>query len=344
MIPPKILTRLAAGRPPVGKTPHDEVFRENKWRLLRYRAPAGGRRFRRPVLLVPSLINRYYVLDLLPGRSLAEYLVGMGHDLFVIDWGTPGDEDRYLSFDTYCDRYLGRAVRKTARISGSQDVHLLGYCLGGTLAAIHAALAPERIASFTALAAPIRFDDGGMLSQWTRTKSFDVRAIVAACGNVPWPLMQASFQLLKPTMNLAKTVQLWDRAWDDEFLDGFFAVETWSNDNVSFPGECYRQYIEELYQNDALVKGDLYISGQRVDLGRLTCPIHAITFRHDHIVPAASASALLEHANSRDAVHVELSGGHVGAVVSKKAALGLWPALSSFWAERDAPAVASAAS
>ena len=105
-------------RPAVGTTPADVVFRDNKWRLLRYRAPEGVvRRHRTPVLLVPSLINRHYVLDLLPGKSFAQGMVERGHDVFCIDWGTPGDEDRYLTFDDVCDAYLGRAIRVAARLA-----------------------------------------------------------------------------------------------------------------------------------------------------------------------------------------------------------------------------------
>src|SRR4051794_34235911 len=171
-------------RPPVGTTPSDAVHRENKWRLLRYRPRAEGPAFRTPVLLIPSLINRHYVLDLLPGKSFAEYLVNAGHDVYCIDWGTPGDEDRDLTFDTIVDGYIGRATRVAAKISGADRVHLLGYCMGGTLGAIHAAARPEKIASLVALAAPIRFGGEGLLSAWTRSETFNVRAMLDACGNV----------------------------------------------------------------------------------------------------------------------------------------------------------------
>ncbi len=326
-----LLLGLAGGRPAVGTTPHDAVFGENKWRLLRYRAAGQGERRPTPVLIVPSLINRHYVLDLLPGRSLIEFLVEQGHDLFVIDWGTPGDEDRFLTFDTICDRYLGRAIKRAARIAGSERVHLLGYCLGGTLTSIHAALHPERIASMVALAAPIRFRDSGLLSVWTRTKAFDVGAVIDAFGNVPWPLMQASFHLLKPTLGLQKAIQLLDRAEDDDFLEGFLAVETWSNDNVSFPGEAYRKYIEALYQRDELVNGELYISGRRVELAAIGCPTLAVTFEHDHIVPKESAQVLLERIGTDVRKLLHLNGGHVGAVVSRRARTGLWAALSDWF-------------
>jgi polyhydroxyalkanoate synthase len=328
--------------PQVGCTPADAVHHENKWRLLRYRPRTGGTTWRTPVLVVPSLINRHYVLDLTPGKSFIEYLVAQGHDVFLIDWGTPQSEDRYLTFDDICDRYLGRAIRKTCRITGQPRAHLLGYCLGGTLAAIQTAARPERVASLTGLAAPVSFHDDGVLSAWTRTRSFDLDALVRATGLVPWPLMQAAFHLLRPTLSLSKLVNLVDRAWDDEFLDGFLAIERWGSDNISFPGACYARYIEALYRGDGLMRGTFSLSGERVDLGRITCPVRAVTFEHDHIVPWKSAAVLLERVSSAERDHVHLPGGHVGAVVSRKASASLWPKLSSWWTERD-DAAASAA-
>lgn len=330
------LATLGARRPAVGQTPADVVHRENKWRLLRYRRLQGASELKTPIVMVPSLINRHYVLDLLPGKSFVEYLVDRGHDVFMIDWGKPGDEDRYLDFDTVCDAYIARALGVATREAGARRAHLFGYCLGGTLAAIHAAARPERVATLMALAAPIAFSDGGLLSTWTRTRTFDVDALVDALGNVPWQLMQASFHLLRPTLTLSKSVHLVDRAWDDPFLDGFLALEKWGNDNVSFPGECYRRYIKELYRDDALVRGTLTLSGRPARLEAIRCPTLAVTFEHDNIVPAASAAALVDRVGSADKQRLHLPGGHVGAVVSRKASQGLWPALSNWWIERDA--------
>ncbi len=328
-----LLERIMAHQQPVGSTPADVVFRENKWRLLRYHARPEGIAHRTPVLLVPSLINRWYVLDLLRTRSFAAHMVARGHDVFIIDWGTPGDEDRYLEFDTITDKYLGRAVRQVLRASGAPRAHLLGYCLGGTLTAIYAALHPEQIASLAGMAAPIRFTDEGLLSLWTRTKSFDVGALVEGFGNVPWPLMQLSFELLKPTLAFTKGVQLLERAADDQFLDAFVAIETWGHDNVSFPGEAYRKYVAELYRSDALVAGTLRVSNQPVDLGRIRCPTVAVTFADDHIVPWQSAAILLDRVGSPIKQHIHLPGGHVGAVVSQKGAKSLWPQLDAWWVQ-----------
>ncbi len=271
----------------------------------------------------------------MPGKSFAAHLVEQGFDVFVIDWGTPGPEDRYLSFEDVCDRYLGRALRRTAATSERGQAHVLGYCLGGTLAAIHVARHPERAASLLALAAPVAFDDDGLLAHWTRAPNFDVQALSDGCGNVPWPLMQWAFHMLRPTLALSKGVHLVDRAWDDRFLDGFLALETWGNDNVSFPGAAYRTYVEELCRADALVRGTFAMSGQRVQLSDIRCPVLAVTFEHDTIVPSPSAAALLDHVASDDTQRIHLPGGHVGAVVSRAAKQHLWPQLTAWWAARD---------
>jgi polyhydroxyalkanoate synthase subunit PhaC len=324
-----LLKRAPKGPSPVGTTPHSVVWTENKWRLLRF-APTTPR-FATPVLLVPSLINRWYVLDLGPGRSLIEWLVAQGHEVFCIDWGTPGPEDRYLTWDDIAGRYLGRAVRVASRYARSGEVHLLGYCLGGTLAATYVAAFPDRIASFLALAAPIDFDHAGIMATWTRVPTFDVRALFDAFGNVPWPLMQASFKLLRPALDASKAVALLDRAWDDEFLESFLATERWGTDNVSFPGACYVRYIEELYRGNALVRGTFTLAGRPAHLGSIRCPVLALAFADDHIVPLASAAPLVDRVASTNKQLVVQKGGHVGAVISRKAADRLWPVMSSFW-------------
>jgi polyhydroxyalkanoate synthase len=327
--------RAAAPLPKVGATPSDAVFAENKWRLLRSRPRPEGLAFQTPVLLVPSLINRHYVLDLMPGKSLTAYLVEQGHDVYTVDWGKPTGEDRYLSFDDFADRYLARALRVTTRIAGSPQAHLFGYCLGGTLAVIQAALHGERVASLLALGAPIRFHDDGLLSAWGRCEAFDTDAMVDALGNVPWPLMQASFHMLRPTLNLSKLVQLFHKAEDPAYLDGFLALETWGNDNVPFPGRAFREYITSLYREDGLVANTLRVSGQPVRLENIRCPTLAVTFEHDNIVPWQSAAVLLERVGSEVREHLHLPGGHVGTLVSSAARTTLWPKLSKFWAEHE---------
>jgi polyhydroxyalkanoate synthase len=120
------------------------------------------------------------------------------------------------------------------------------------------------------------------------------------------------------------------------------ALETWGSDNVSFPGECYRRYVDELYRKDALVKGTFTLSGQPARLEQIRCPTLAVTFEHDNIVPWQSAAELIERVGAADKQRIHLPGGHVGAVVSQKASKTLWPQLAAWWAARDEDPAAEA--
>ena len=312
----------------VGVTPAEVVWRRNKTVLLHYEGRGAGRREPAPVLMVPSLINQHYILDLQPGKSLVEYLVGEGFDVFMVTWGKPGPEDRFLTFDDHIELLLGGAMRAVRAATGIARLHLLGYCVGGILTTIYGALHQDAVASMINLATPVDFHRGGTLAAWMDRKNFDVDLFVEALGNVPWPLMQLPFHLLKPTAQVTKIVYLADRLWDDRFLDSFVALETWANDNVSFPGECYRKYIRDLYQDNLLVRGELEIGGKKVDLRRIACPLLNVMAAEDHIVPVESARPirdLVPHAGE-----IVMEGGHIGAVVGAKASKKLWPAMAAF--------------
>ena len=330
------LGQLARTKPQVGVTPHRVIHREGSWSLLHF--PAPKRKHARPILMVPSMINRWYVLDLMPGRSLVEYLTQEGFDVTVIDWGEPRPEDRYLRLEEVAGPMIGRALRKSARASGADKAHLLGYCMGGTLGAMHAAVHPDAMASLTTLAAPVRA--AGILADWTRSPAFDAKALVDAFGNIPWPLLQASFLMLRPTLTPSKLWFIWDRAlrgpWNDDFVFGFLAKERWANDNVAMPGEVFRSWVDDIYRDDALTRGTMSMDGAPIRLDAIDTPLHALTFEDDYIVPMASAEPLVTMARSPDKLHTHLPGGHVGAVVSRGARKHLWPILSRFWAERDA--------
>jgi polyhydroxyalkanoate synthase len=217
----------------------------------------------------------------------------------------------------------------------------------------------EHIASLLVLAAPVGFEgEVGLLETWTRLPDFKVGDIVEAFGNVPWQLMQSAFTMLRPTLGMSKAVHVIDKAmkddsditraygadpssnankWD-EFSEGFRALETWGNDNVSFPGACYVRYIEELYRKDALIQGTFTLSGKPVHLEKITVPTMCIVFQHDNIVPLKNAAILVDKISSTDKELLSLPGGHVGAVVSRGAQKSLWPRMSAFWAKRDSDA------
>jgi polyhydroxyalkanoate synthase len=306
-------------------TPRDVAATEGSARLLRFRSASGASPQGTPILLVPSMINRWYVLDLRAGASLVSALVDGGLDVWCLDWGIPEDEDRYRSWSDVLDR-LARIVRRVKRETGADKIGLLGYCMGGTLAAIHAALHNDDVALLVDLAGPIDFSKGGMLRRMVDPRWFDADAIADA-GNVAPSQMQAGFAALRPTLDLAKAVSLPELAGDEKAKTAYRALDAWASDNIPFPGEAYRTYIRDLYQANGLVEKSHHVRGQRVDLARITCPALAIVADRDAICPCDSATALVEHVSSKDTHVLRVAGGHVGAVVGGRAAREMYPAL-----------------
>lgn len=314
----------------LASTPKDVVLRDGTASLYRFRARPGGAT-KPAVLLVPSMINRWYVLDLRSGASLCEALVAEGFDVFCLDWGIAEDEDRYLTWDDVLARLarMARAARRTARAS---KLGLLGYCMGGTLAAIHAALHPDEIAALVNLAGPFDFSKAGFLGTMTDPRWFDPEAITSA-GNLGASQMQSGFSALRPTAAMAKWVGLLDRMHDPAARQGFEALETWAGDNIPFPGAAYVTYIQDLYQKNALLAGEHRVAGKPVRLSDITCPVLAIAAERDTICPLASARALLDAVGSSDKRLLTVPGGHVGAVVGSKAKSMLYPGIAKFWEE-----------
>lgn len=315
----------------IAPTPKDTILRDGTASLYRFRNPVGDDD--RPVLfLVPSMINKWYVLDLHENASLASACVDAGFDTYCLDWGTPNDEDRYLTWDLVLDR-LGRMVRKVKRHSGKDEIGMLGYCMGATLCGIWNALNPGEVAAFCNLAGPFDFSEAGTLGVMVDRQWFDPESLTAA-GNLPARQMQTGFVAMRPTSQIGKWVSLADKWSRPGFLEAFKALDTWADDNIPFPGSAYVTYIKELYQDNSVVKGEHFVRGKRADLGNITCPVLTIATSRDHICPAPAAQGLHDNVGSDDKEMIVVKGGHVGAVVGSKARELLYPVITEWFSRR----------
>ncbi len=324
--------KLVDGWPKVipGATPYEVVFTENKMRLLRF--PALGVAEARPVFLVYSVINRYTVLDLIEGKSAVAYLNSQGLDVYVVDWGTAGPEDRFFGMDYYVDHLLGRCFRKIQRITGRQSIPVLGYCLGGTMAAVYAALHPQQVERLVLLAAPMDFAKGGVFTSWTNPENFPVDALMDAWGNLPPEAMQASFWSMNLSAQITKLSSALKATERPEFFKFFVALEKWANDNVPYPGGFYREYIKGWYQENGLVNKSWRINGKVVDLGSVTCPLLVVTATKDTIVPQECALAVCDLVESQKIEKLSCEAGHIGVSVGGKAFQEVWPKVARFMA------------
>ncbi|MBI3891784.1 MAG: alpha/beta fold hydrolase [Candidatus Wallbacteria bacterium] len=272
----------------MARTPYTVLYEEGSCRVLSYEV-LGERNDAPPILMVYSFINRWYILDLQPGHSFIETLSRAGHKVYLIDWGIPGPENDDLDLDYYLEKVALRAVKRIRRAEGGRRLTLFGYCIGGTLTAMMAALHPEHYAGLVLLTAPLDFEDAGILSLWTNPKFFDPEKITSAFGSVPEKILHASFPYMKPKEHLARNRLLFENILDEKYVRNFRSIERWSTDNVPFPGRVYHDFVKGCYQKNQLAKGEFRVGDRTVDLGRVSCPVLNIYAKNDHIVPCATA-------------------------------------------------------
>jgi polyhydroxyalkanoate synthase len=326
---------LRSDAPDVGLSPKDSIYSRGTLALHHYRATTDEV-YRVPVLLVMSLVSKPYILDLAPGQSLIEFLVSRGHDVYMVDWGEPRPEDSGLLLENYVLDFIPDCVERVLEDSGEPDVSIVGYCMGGMLSLMYAALHAEgplrNLACFTT---PFNFDGMGLVKRWSDPKHFDVDRIVDTLGNVPPELLARSFEMMRPVSRIAQQIRLWDNMWSDEFVRSYRVFDRWANEQIPFPGECFRQTTKELQWENKLYKGELLLGGRRVDVSRVRVPFLHVMAEHDHIVPYAAARELVDAVGSEDSRSIVLKGGHVSLVAGPNAARRMWPALDLWLAERS---------
>ena len=319
----------------VGTTPSEVVYTENKLTLRRYAAP--DRRHETPILLVYALINRPYVLDLQPDRSVVRTLLDGGFDVYLIDWGEPSTLDATLSLADYVERYLDNCVAATRADAGVDAVHLLGYCMGGTMSAMYAARHPERVRTLGLLAAGLYFDEtGGVLERWGDGDYYDPGAVAATYGTVPAEFLDAGFALLDPVENLVtKYVRLFENLDDGEFVENFARMETWLDDGIDVAGETYREFLEDIYQENRLARGEMRLDGEAIDLDRIAMPVLQIVGEYDTLIPPESSVPFNDVIGSEDTTVISFPTGHIGLSVSSRSHAELWPRVCEWFAARS---------
>src|SRR3972149_1481109 len=301
----KNFTEMVANpkEPSVGPTPRQEIYRKNKSRLYRY---DSRRKFRTPLLFVPNLgISRPYIFDLLPGGGFIEHMTREGFDFYLLYWGVFGPADHRLT-------------------------------RGGPLSACFIATHAEvPVKNFVNMAGPIDFSKVGLFGVWLDPRYFDADRFVDTLGQIPADMVKAGFKLLRPTMDLTTGLNLWWNLWNDSYVEGFQALNKWANEYVAFPGEFFRQWVKEFYQQNRMIRGELRLGGKPVRLGEIRCPVFVVGAKEDYIAPAACVKALIDAVGSTDKGYVELPGGHISLIAGRGASVHCWPKVSAWLAPRS---------
>lgn len=321
----------------IAQTPKETVWALNKARLYRYTPVLPPeRRHPIPLLLVFAIMNRPSILDLRPGHSFVESMVARGFDVYLLDWGAPGYEDRNHTLDDYALEYLPRAIRKLKVIAGTEEFSLLGWCIGAIITTIYAATMPEDgLRNLLLLTAPLDFSnrDGLTFARWTDEKYFDVEKVLSRFGNMPGEMIDYGARALKPVENyISSFCKLWDNLDDPRAVEAWHAMNTWVTDTIPMAGGAYRQLIVELYRKNSLINNQMLVRDQVVNLARIKANLLTVIAGTDHITPPCQSESILGKVSSRDKEAYHIPGGHIGIMAGSSAQRTTWPHIAS-WLE-----------
>jgi poly[(R)-3-hydroxyalkanoate] polymerase subunit PhaC len=323
-----------SGKPQLGATPKDVIWQRDRAELWRYQG--GPIRYGPPVLFVHSLVSRSYIMDLRSGSSTVEFLLERGFDVSMLDWGVPDERDADNTIETYVDEYLPAALAALRRETGSDEVTLVGYCLGGTFAMLYAAGEDAPVRNLVLLASPIDYGEMGAMVAAVLDGRIDPDELVDETGNVPADLLYAAFFMQAPTTEIARYAMLLENLWNDEYVEAWQAMGQWAREQVPFPGAAMRQIVEQLVRRNALMSGTMRLKGRTVDFANVRANVLNAMAERDNVVPLAAAEPagrLVGEPARRD--ELRLSGGHVTFFAGRHARTHTLPALTTWLVERS---------
>jgi polyhydroxyalkanoate synthase len=308
----------------VAVTPGEVVFRNDLIELIQY-APQTAKVFAEPILIVPSWIMKFYILDLSPHNSLVKFLVDQGHTVFMISWKNPGKEDRDLGMHDYIDSGLFSALVEIAHITKKKPVHAVGYCLGGTLLAIGMAAltnttkqelahAIPTIKSVTLLAAQTDFSEPGELGLFIDESQLAMLdAQMWEHGYLDGDQMAKSFQLLNSRdlvwSKIMREYQLGIRNSPNDLM-------SWNADTTRLPYRMHSEYLRHLFLHNDLAEGRYEVNGNTISLRDIHAPMFVVGTAHDHVSPWRSVFKILSLTDA-PVEFVLSSGGHNAGIVSE---------------------------
>jgi polyhydroxyalkanoate synthase len=328
------LTRLrAAAHVEYGGSLKQAVWSCGKTTLFRY-APLTATTRPRPVLICFALVNRPYVLDLQPDRSLVRRLLEAGLEVYLIDWGDPGDAERHVDLEAYIEQHLGGSVRHIRSRHEGEPLELLGVCQGGVLSLCYAALHREDVAHLITVTTPVDFHTpDNLLSKWVRDIDTE---LLERCGNVPGELLNGLFLALMPLRLMQqKYVRLLTSEPDQRAVEDFVRMEKWIFDSPPQAASALAQFVRWFYQENRLVHDTLSIGGRRVRLADIRQPLLNLYALEDHIVPASASMVLGQYVGSRDYSACAIPTGHIGMYVSRAGGAQVPDRIISWLTERN---------
>lgn len=317
----------------LNRTPSKIIPMEGRFDLLHFDSKVRPKHDT-PILVVGSLINRHYILDLLPKISIIGQFQNRGFDVYATDWRTPTTYDKDLTLDDYAHDYIENAVEKIKEITGSEKVTLFGYCWGGIFSLIYTAMHQENVKNLILHATPTDLEnEPTTIEIWT--KHLDADDLVHTFGNVPAIFLNMAFWMRSPVESATKYVRYFSEPRTIDEVMEFFAIENWLYDSRAIIGEVFKEIVNNVYKKNLLIKNKMEVGGNLVDLKKITVPFLNIIGERDDLVPPSSSRTVMNVVGSEDKRQIEFPTGHVGLCISAEAHEKLWPDVSDWIAKRS---------
>lgn len=297
-------------------TPGKVVFRNELIEVIQY-VPQTATVHAIPILAAPPWINKYYILDLAPGRSLIEWAVKHGRTVFVVSYRNPDESMMDIEMDDYFTTGFASAMDVVEEITGSEKVEVLSICLGGAMAAMSAArfaaTGDTRISALTMLNTLLDYSEVGELGSMVDPDTLDrIEYRMNKQGFLSGAEMADTFDVIK-----AKDLifSYWVSRWMKGEKPPVFDILAWNEDNTRMPAKMHSQYLRSLYGRDELARGEYVLAGRKLDLGAVTCDAYIVGAANDHIVPWESSYKSV-HLLGGNVRFVLTNGGHIAGAVN----------------------------
>jgi polyhydroxyalkanoate synthase len=317
----------------IGVTPGKVVYQNDLMQLIQY-TPTTAEVYKRPLLIVPPWINKFYILDLRPDNSFVRWAVDQGHTVFIISWVNPDEKLAAKGFADYMKEGPLAAIDAVAQATGETDVNIIGYCIGGTLLAstlaVMAARKDDRVASATYFASLIDFAEPGELSVFIDEAQLgNLEKKMSKTGYLEGADMATTFNMLRAND------LIWSFVVNNYLLgkDPFpFDLLYWNSDSTRMPAAMHSFYLRKMYIENKLIEpGGITLDGTPVDLAKIAVPSYVVSTREDHIAPWKSTYAAVN--TYKGPVRFVLSAsGHIAGIVNPPKANKY-----NYWTNEKAP-------
>lgn len=296
-------------------TPGKVVWQNNVLQLIQY-APSTEQVYSKPLLFIPPWINKYYVLDLNPDKSLMKWLVAQGHTVFIISWVNPNEAQKDETWDSYIQA-VSDAMDKVLEETGQKKLHLGSYCVGGTLTGTMLAWLGKtedtRVASATFFTSQLDFVDAGELQIFVDDKTIALVDAQMEKGYLPAQTMASAFNMLR------SSDLIWSYVVNNYMLGKDplpFDLLYWNSDSTAMPAKVHHFYLEQFYTANAFAAGTLTVMDTPVTLGDINVPVYHVATKDDHIAPAASVYLGAKMMENADVRFILSGSGHIAGVVN----------------------------